>query len=154
MNNEFSLRAAVPADAPALTALVNAAYGSYVSRIGMLPGPMTHDYATVISTQQVTVAERCGQIVGLLVLGITDEGFLIDNVAVAPLHRGEGLGRTLLAFAEAEALRSGFDSIYLFTHEKMAENLALYAALGYVEFDRRSSGSFSLVFMRKQLRSQ
>jgi ribosomal protein S18 acetylase RimI-like enzyme len=152
VSSEFSLRPAVPADAPALAALVNAAYGHYVSRIGMLPGPMTYDYANVIATRQVTVAERGGQIAGLLVLGVTDEGFLIDNVAVDPIHRGKGLGKALLAFAESAARRGGFDSIHLFTHEKMTENLALYAALGYVEYDRRPGGSFSLVFMRKQLR--
>jgi ribosomal protein S18 acetylase RimI-like enzyme len=61
------------------------------------------------------------------------------------------VGKALLTFAEAEARRAGFDSIYLYTHEKMTENLALYARIGYVEYDRRSHGTFSLVYMRKQL---
>ena len=43
---------------------------------------------------------------------------------------------------EAEARRAGFDSIYLYTHEKMTENLALYSRIGYVEYDRRSQGDF------------
>jgi len=77
--------------------------------------------------------------------------FLIDNVAVHPSHRGTGLGRAFLELAEAEARRAGFDSIYLYTHEKMTENLALYSRVGYVEYDRRSQGAFSLVYMRKQL---
>jgi len=63
--------------------------------------------------------------VGVIVLAVTDGGFLIDNVAVHPAHRGTGLGRALLEFAEAEARSSGFDSIYLFTNEQMTENLAL-----------------------------
>jgi hypothetical protein len=33
----------------------------------------------------------------------------------------------------------------------MTENLALYARIGYVEYDRRSHGEFSLVYLRKQL---
>jgi hypothetical protein len=33
----------------------------------------------------------------------------------------------------------------------MTENLALYSRIGYVEYDRRSQGDFSLVFMRKHL---
>jgi hypothetical protein len=33
----------------------------------------------------------------------------------------------------------------------MVENLALYARIGYVEYDRRSVGDFSRVFMRKRL---
>jgi ribosomal protein S18 acetylase RimI-like enzyme len=129
--------------------LVDAAYGHYVERIGMLPGPMTNDYADVIRTRQVTVAERQGAIVGIIVLTVTDEGFLVDNVAVHPSHRGTGLGRALLQFAEAEAQRAGFDAIYLYTHEKMTENLALYARIGYVEYDRRSQGAFSRVYLRK-----
>jgi GNAT superfamily N-acetyltransferase len=91
--------------------LVDAAYGHYVERIGMLPGPMTNDYADVIRNRQVTVAEHQGAIVGIIVLTVTDEGFLVDNVAVHPGHRGTGLGRALLQFAEAEAQRAGFDAM-------------------------------------------
>jgi DHA2 family metal-tetracycline-proton antiporter-like MFS transporter/DHA2 family florfenicol/chloramphenicol resistance protein-like MFS transporter len=32
-----------------------------------------------------------------------------------------------------------------------AENLALYSGIGYTEYDRRSRGDFSLVYMRKHL---
>ena len=131
--------------------LVDAAYGHYVERLGGPPRPMTDDYEEVIRTRQVTVAERDGAVVGVIVLAVTDEGFLIDNVAVHPSHRGSGLGRALLEFAEAEARRARFDSIYLYTHERMTENLALYARIGYVEYDRRSHGAFSLVYLRKQL---
>ena len=134
-----------------MAALVNAAYGRYIERIGMLPRPMTDDYTEVIANQRVTVAESQGTIVGVIVLTVDDEGFLIDNVAVGTSHRGEGLGRALLEFAEAEARLMGFDSIHLYTHEKMTENLAIYSRIGYVEYDRRSQGEFSLVYMRKHL---
>jgi ribosomal protein S18 acetylase RimI-like enzyme len=147
----YSLRSAQAADAGSVAALVDAAYGHYPERIGMLPGPMTQDYAEVIRNRQVTVAERHGAIVGIIVLTVTDEGFLVDNLAVHPDHRGTGLGRALLEFAEAEARRAGFDALYLFTHEQMTENLALYARIGYVEYDRRSQGAFSLVYLRKHL---
>jgi GNAT superfamily N-acetyltransferase len=147
----YSFRSAEAADASRVAELVDAAYGHYVERIGMLPGPMTDDYAEVIRNRQVTVAEHHGAIVGIIVLTVTDEGFLVDNVAVHPSHRGTGLGRALLQFAEAEARRAGFDAIYLYTHEKMTENLALYARIGYVEYDRRSQGAFSRVYLRKHL---
>jgi ribosomal protein S18 acetylase RimI-like enzyme len=150
-HSEYSFRSAIEADVAKVTALVNAAYGGYVERIGMAPRPMTDDYAEVIKNYRVTVAERNETIVGVVVLTVTDEGFLIDNVAVDPSHRGKGLGKALLEFAEAEARRAGFDSIYLYTHENMTENLALYSRIGYVEYDRRSQGEFSLVYMRKRL---
>ena len=148
---EYSFRSAIGADAPKVAALVNAAYRHYVERIGILPRPMTDDYAEVIANLQVTVAESHRAIVGVIVLSVDDEGFLIDNVAVDPSHRGKGLGRALLEFAEAEARRAGFDSIHLYTHEKMTENLILYSRIGYIEYDRRSQGDFSLVYMRKHL---
>jgi ribosomal protein S18 acetylase RimI-like enzyme len=148
---EYSFRPATGADVVKVAALVNAAYGHYVERISMRPRPMTDDYAEVIANQRVTVAESHETIVGVIVLTVDDEGFLIDNIAVHPSHRGKGLGKALLEFAEAKARREGFDSIYLYTHEKMTENLAIYSRIGYVEYDRRSLGAFSLVYMRKHL---
>lgn len=145
------LRPAVAADAAAVTDLVNAAYGHYVQRIGMQPGPMREDYAEVIGAADVVVADEDGALVGVLVLRITDEGFLIDNVAVHPSRQGSGLGRALLEHAEAAARRAGFDSVYLYTHERMSENLALYTRIGYVEYERRSQGEFARVFLRKNL---
>jgi GNAT superfamily N-acetyltransferase len=137
---EYSLRSAKEPDASKVATLVEAAYSHYVERIGILPRPMTDDYAQIIANQRVTVAESHRSIVGVIVLNVDEEGFLIDNVAVDPSHRGQGLGKALLEFAEAEARRTGFNCIYLFTHEKMSENLALYSRIGYVEYDRRSKG--------------
>ena len=148
---EYSFRSATGADVPKVAALVDAAYGHYVKRLGVLPRPMTDDYAEVIANQRVTVAESHGTIVGVIVLTVDNEGLLIDNVAVDPSYRGQGLGRALLEFAEAEARRTDFDSIHLYTHEKMTENLAIYSKFGYIEYDRRSQGDFSLVYMRKHL---
>jgi ribosomal protein S18 acetylase RimI-like enzyme len=105
----------------------------------------------VIRERETTVAESDGALVGLLVVGETDEGFALLNIAVRPSHQGRGLGRTLLELAEAEARRAGFDSIYLYTHEKMTENQALYARIGYVEYERRREGDLARVFMRKPL---
>jgi ribosomal protein S18 acetylase RimI-like enzyme len=146
------LRPATPADAPRLTRLAQAAYGHYVERLGGPPRPMTDDYADVVRTCRVTVAERNGDVVGLIVLGVTDEGFLVDNVAVDPPHQGSGVGHALLEHAEVAARHAGFDSIHLYTHEKMIENLALYSRIGYVEYDRRMHGHASLVYLRKRLR--
>jgi ribosomal protein S18 acetylase RimI-like enzyme len=145
------LRPATKRDVPRLAELVQAAYGHYVERIGGPPRPMTDDYADVLGTSQVTVAERGGRIVGLIVLRVEDEGFLVDNVAVDPAAQGSGVGRALLEYAEGAARRAGFESIYLYTHERMTENLALYSRIGYVEYHRRQHGGARLVYLRKKL---
>jgi GNAT superfamily N-acetyltransferase len=147
----YSFRPAKERDASKVAACVNAAYRHYIERIGKPPGPMTEDYAKVIRERRVTVAESRGNIIAVLVLAVTEEGFLLENVAVDPSHQGKGLGRTLIELAETEARREGFESIYLYTHEKMTENQVLYAKIGYVEFDRREEKGLGRVYMRKSL---
>jgi ribosomal protein S18 acetylase RimI-like enzyme len=150
--SEPSLRPATGDDAPRLSELVRNAYRHYVERIGSEPRPMTDDYAEVIHDLDVTVATEGRQIVGVLVLDESSGRFTIDNVAVAPEHQGKGVGRALLSHAEAEAARAGHDSIHLFTHELMTENLALYERIGYEEYERRHFGTDTLVFLSKHLR--
>jgi len=145
------LRPAREADAGSLARLIDDAYGHYVERLGMRPGPMREDYTEVIRDREVTLAESEGALVGAIVLGADEQGFTIENVAVHPMRQGEGLGRTLLELAEEEARRNGFDAIHLYTHEKMTENLALYERIGYVEYERRAEQGFSRVFMSKPL---
>src|ERR1022692_2903768 len=101
------IRIASAADAVAVHAIVDAAYGFYISRIGKPPGPMLDDYAKRIAGGQVWILASAGDILGILVLEETPDGLLLDNIAVAPGQQGRGHGRTLLDFAEAEAKRRG-----------------------------------------------
>jgi ribosomal protein S18 acetylase RimI-like enzyme len=135
--------------APVGAALRSAMVGIYSKRGEILL------YALVEPNGEIelyALVEPNGEIVGLIVLGVSDEGFLVDNVAVDPSHQGSGVGRALLEHAEVAARRAGFDSICLYTHEEMSENLALYSRIGYVEYDRRLHGDACLVYLRKKLR--
>jgi hypothetical protein len=80
-DNDYGLRRARAADAPAVAALVDAAYRHYVERIGFPPRPMPDDYVQVIREMQVTVAESRATMLGVIVLNSDEEGFVIDNVA-------------------------------------------------------------------------
>ncbi len=152
MSQQFSLRIATEEDAPGVTACVHNAFRHYIERIGRKPGPMLMDYAKEIREHQVWIAESMDRnMAGIVVLCTTEEGFLLDVIAVEPSYQGKGVGKLLLEFSEAEALRHGYDSIYLFTHEKMTENQALYKKIGYVEYDRRVEYGLSRIYMRKQL---
>lgn len=148
---EVTFRPAVPADAPAVAALVDAAYRHYIPRIGGPPGPMQADYDEVLRTRAVVVAEAGGRLAGLIVLHEEPEEFVLENIAVDPHHQGTGLGGRLLELAESTAADAGRGSIRLYTHELMTENLAFYRKRGYVEFPRPDGPEF-LTHMRKDLR--
>ncbi len=150
----WRVRRAEAADAGAIRDCAIAAFSVYLPRLPVVPLPMGKDYANAIALQQVWVADAgdATEIAAALVLDITDEGFLVDVIAVQPRHQGSGAGRALLELAEREALRQGFDSIYLFTNEKMSENRALYERIGYVEYRRLVLENRTRVFLRKALR--
>lgn len=147
----WTLRRADAADAPAIGTCAIEAFSLYLPRLSITPLPMTKDYGAAIAAQQVWVATLQGQTIAALVLDVTDEGFLIDVIAVLPAHQGTGVGRALLELAEHEARRQGHASIYLFTNEKMTENRALYARIGYVEYKRLVLEHRTRVFLRKSL---
>jgi GNAT superfamily N-acetyltransferase len=146
------IRKAHAGDAETARDVVVAAYQHYVPVIGRPPGPMLDDYPARIAADQLWVLEDVGGIGGVLVLEDGPDCFMLDNIAVRPDRQGLGFGRILLDFAEAEAARRGWDAVTLYTNALMVQNIAIYAARGYVEFDRRTEKEFQRVYMRKPLR--
>ena len=147
----MTLRPATPEDARAVAACVEAAYKHYVVRMGKRPGPMLENYDEVVRRHRVWVLEDGGAIVAASVLIVEPERPLLDAVAVLPQFQGRGLGRQLIAHAEAEAKRLGYKAIELYAHELMHENIALYTRLGYREFVRKTEKGYNRVYMRKPL---
>lgn len=145
------IRLARPDDVDVVREVVDGAYRHYIARMGKPPGPMLDDYARRIADGQTWVMDDAGRITGILVLEEAPEGLLLDNIAVRPDQQGKGVGRALLEFAEAEARRRGFPTIYLYTHEMMVENIALYTRIGYVETRRVTEKGYDRVYMTKRL---
>jgi ribosomal protein S18 acetylase RimI-like enzyme len=148
---QSAIRIACAADAASVQAIVDAAYRSYITRIGKPPGPMLDDYAQRIADGQVWILTDASELVGILVLVETSGGLLLDNIAVAPGQQGKGHGRMLLDFAETQAKRRGWNEIRLYTNLRMTENIALYRRIGYVETARVSEKGFDRVYMVKPL---
>jgi ribosomal protein S18 acetylase RimI-like enzyme len=138
-------------EADAVRDVVFAAYQRHVAVIGTEPGPMLDDYAVRIATGQVWVLQDADGIAGVLVLEDCPDRFLLDNIAIRPERQGRGFGRLLLDFSEAEAMRRGWDTVTLYTNALMTDNIAIYAARGYVERARRTEKGFDRVYMEKQL---
>lgn len=144
-------RLARPEEATVLRALVRDAYAHYMDRLDREPAPMTDDYAARIAAGQAWIEEADGVAVGALVLEDSDEGLMLDNIAVSAAMRGKGYGKKLLDFVEAEARRRGYARVWLYTNEKMVENIAMYTRLGYVETRRAEQSGHRRVFMEKRL---
>ena len=145
------IRPARADEAGAVRDVVLSAYARYVPIIGTPPAPMLDDYAARIAAGQAWVLEYGGEIAALLVLENRTDCFLLDNIAVRPDRQGSGFGRMLLDFAEAEATRYGWNTITLYTNVLMVENVAIYAARGWVEKGHRTEQGFDRIYMEKRL---
>ena len=145
-------RRATVEDAPAVTAVVLAAFAVYVERLGgVQPWPMTLDYAQVIADGQTWLADDAGEVVGALVLEDRADHLLLEVLAVAPGRQGSGVGHRLMALADEQAVDRGFDEVRLFTNARMTENLAYYPRQGYLETHRDEINGFHRVFFAKHL---
>ncbi|KAJ4386883.1 hypothetical protein N0V93_009782 [Gnomoniopsis smithogilvyi] len=157
--NGAHLSRATLADAPALQAMVNAAYTKYIPRIGRPPAPMNTDYAALIasSAEYDVHVLRAGPdsdaVVGAIILAdhAHDDAVHVDNLVVDPAAQGRGYGRVLMDVAEVYAREKGRSALTLHTNEKMVENLGIYAKMGFVEVERRVEDGYHRVYFRKTL---
>jgi GNAT superfamily N-acetyltransferase len=145
----LSLRPATAADLPVITALIDAAYARYLSRMDKPPAPMLRDYGPSVQAGTTWVTGR--PIIAVLTAYPREDHLYVENVAVHPGAQGRGLGRALMAFAEQEAARRGLRRLALVTHEVMTENQAIYARLGYTEVGRRAEDGYRRIFLEKNL---
>lgn len=113
---------------------------------------MDEDFASLIADGKVHVAVA-DQVAGVIVLTTVADALLIENLAVAREHQRRGLGRQLISFAEATAVRRGLPTARLFTHERMVTNIAWYEKLGYVISGTEQVDFGRLVHMHKSLPS-
>ena len=143
---------ATEADLGDIQTIADAAYGKYVAAIGRKPAPMVADFASQISQGCVYVARsKDDAICGYVVFYPRGDSIHLENVAVSPDHQGGGIGRVLVDYVEDVAARDGFNSVDLYTNERMTENLRIYPMLGYVETERREEDGFHRVYYRKVL---
>ena len=87
---------------------------------------------------RLIVAEAGGEVAGVLQLtlipGLTRNGMLrgqIEGVHVAATHRGQGLGRAMIAWAMDEARRAGCGLVQLTSDKRRADAIRFYRSLGF-----------------------
>jgi ribosomal protein S18 acetylase RimI-like enzyme len=125
------IRSATPADAASVRNVVRAAYAKWLPVLGREPLPMQADYDRAVREHQIDLLYIDGQMVGLIEMIARADHLYIENVAVAPEHQGQGLGRQLLAHAEQVALARGQSDIRLLANAVFESNISLYKAVGY-----------------------
>jgi len=141
---ETRFRTATVADAPALHELVHGAYRGDSARRGwtheadLLDGArIDHETLRSVLTGRghvVLTAERRGRLIGCV--QVTDKGrglTYLGMLTVDPALQGGGLGRDLIAVAEAEARgRFGARKMEMTVIAQRAELIAWYGRRGYL----------------------
>lgn len=147
----FTLRRAVAADAAAVRALTRDAYAKWVPVIGREPKPMTVNYDTAVRLNRIDMAMADGEFVGLIETIDRSDHLLVENVAVASGRHGQGIGRALLAHAEAVARAAGYREVRLYTNQRFEANVRLYLGLGYtIDREEETPGLGVTVHMSKR----
>lgn len=150
-SSDVALRRAQPSDAAAVRDLTRRAYAPWRDLIGREPLPMAADHAVAIRDHVVDLAERAGELLGVVEMIPRDGDLLVENLAVAPVAQGLGLGSRLLAHAEAEARARSLPAVRLYTNAQFEANLRFYARRGYVEERREAFAGGTVVHMVRPL---
>jgi GNAT superfamily N-acetyltransferase len=129
--SSMELRRAGPHDAEQVRELTRKAYAKWCDVLGREPLPMTADYDHAVRHHVIDLAFVDARMVGLVEMIPRENDLLIENVCVDPGEQGAGLGRSLVAHAEAETRRLGHGIIRLYTNKLFAANLSFYRGLGY-----------------------
>ncbi|NJD05353.1 MAG: GNAT family N-acetyltransferase [Methylococcaceae bacterium] len=101
------------------------------------PHPFTPQQATAIARSDgldlYYAATAAGEVLGYGMLRGWDEGYAVPSLglAVAPRHRGRGLGRLMMAFLHEAARLRGASRVRLTVYAHNASAVALYRRLGY-----------------------
>lgn len=139
----IAIRPAVAADIPALHALIERGYRGESAKAGwtheadLLSGQRTDrvELATIVAGPRSTVllAFDDAVLVGCVQLMLTAPGTAyLGMLTVDPVRQAAGLGRQLIAAAEAEAVRRfGAERIEMTVISRRSELLAYYERRGY-----------------------
>ncbi len=136
-----TLRAATPADTPALADLINRAYRNAPAQAGwtteghLLAGPRIDEAALLpmlaAAPAVLLQAEIAGQSAGCVYLEPRGDSLYLSMLAVAPEAQAHGLGRRLLLAAEDYARQAGCRQIQMSVLAQRPELLAWYERQGY-----------------------
>ncbi|MEM6806476.1 MAG: GNAT family N-acetyltransferase [Bacteroidota bacterium] len=98
----------------------------------LLADPSLELLKTYLKQGSLFQAEIGQEIVGVvLLLEINLATLEVKNIAVAESHQGKGLGKELLKFSEAHAIKEGYSVLRIATGNSSIGQLALYQKMGF-----------------------
>ena len=127
-----ALTRATTADLDRVVALQRAAYARNRVLLGVEPLPLIVDYAQIFATMEVWLALSPRGLDGVLILEPRAADLLIWSIATDPAAQSAGLGRDMLAAAEARARVLGRPTMRLYTGAILTHLVDWYGRHGYV----------------------
>jgi ribosomal protein S18 acetylase RimI-like enzyme len=159
MSDSIILRPATLSDAPAIAAMIAAAFAQYAGRLVPESGALSETSASIASELSngggAIVAERNGFLLGCVMTKLEEGDLYFGRLAVLPSARGQNLARRLVDAVEAEARTRGLPGVRLGVRIALPDNQRLFASLGYAEISREAHPGFNhptSINMRKPLR--
>ncbi len=144
-SNPLLIRSARPDEAKAIVALLQRAFGQYRGKLRPESGALQETPETIRAVMKagtILLAERAGRILGCVSVRRKDDCAYAGRLAVEPMEQGMGVGRALLAAAEALARQMGTDRLRVDVRLKLRDNRAFFRALGFVEGAERCHPGF------------
>jgi len=144
-SNPLLIRAARPDEAEAIVALLQRAFGQYRGKLRPESGALQETPETIRAVMKagtILLAERAGRILGCVSVRRKDDCAYAGRLAVEPMEQGMGVGRALLAAAEALARQMGTGRLRVDVRLKLTDNRAFFRALGFVEGTERCHPGF------------
>jgi predicted N-acetyltransferase YhbS len=154
---DISLRPVAPEDAAPVAALIRAAFAAQSAVTDPSPSALRVTEADVMAhlrTGGGVVAEVAGTLIGSALWAAQNGALYVGRLAVVPSWRRRGLGRALVAAAEAAARKAGLPAVRLSTRLVLLDNRRLFVACGFVETTREAHPGYAeptFVNMEKRL---
>ena len=148
---ELCFRQATFDDIPDVWRIVYHAYSSYIPLLGRTPPTFREDFDHHVSLGNLWLCMVAGRISAMVVLTPSVDYLLIQAMCVDPDFQGNGLGRSLLSFAENRARDAGLPEIKLYTNSRMERNIRIYRRWGFKIYKREDYPWGRRIHMRKQI---
>jgi len=145
-SNPHLIRPARADEADAIVALIHRAFGQYRGKLRPESSALLESADSIraaMETGTILVAVRGDRILGCVSVQRKVDVAHAGRLAVEPMERGMGIGRALMARAEALARQMGAGRLHVDVRLKLRDNLAFFRALGFAEGARRRHPGFA-----------